>query len=200
MKGLFRRKQNPEQPATNPSYFPVQNSTFRCLTEECDPVSSLQSVGTFRAMIAEYRVQGILHREVASAFLILMYSVFGEGSAAVNNDGESLFRRPAAQAAAGARAWRRKPARTGAAVRSQCSVCLEDFQPASAQRADGTGGAAARAAQPDGPGGASQVARPAAATAGLDLGRVARATGAERPSEGQHPASLAGAAKDGATA
>src|SRR5271157_2138437 len=75
-----------------------------------------------------------------------------------------------------------------------------DFQPAPAQRSDGEGGAATRAGKPDGPGGASQITRPVAATAGLDRGRAARATGAERPSDGQLPASLAGAAEDGATA
>src|SRR5271157_2706904 len=80
---------------------------------------------------------------------MLVYSVRGENPRQVQDDGKGVFRRSAAQAAASARPWRRKSARTGPAVWGECSVCLEDFQPTSAQRPDGTGGAAARAAQPD---------------------------------------------------
>src|SRR5271157_2315785 len=129
---------------------------------------------------------------------MLVYSVRGENPRQVQDDGKGVFRRSAAQAAASARPWRRKSARTGAAVWGECSVCLEDFQPTSAQRSDGTGGAAARAAQPDWPGSASEIARPAAAPAGLDVGRVTRAARGERRSGGQCAASLAGAAEDGA--
>src|SRR5271157_700018 len=68
---------------------------------------------------------------------MLVYSVRGENPRQVQDDGKGVFRRSAAQAAASARPWRRKSARTGPAVWGECSVCLEDFQPTSAQRSDG---------------------------------------------------------------
>ena len=117
-----------------------------------------------------------------------------------SGNGEIVWRRSAAQAAAGPRPWGRNVGATGRALLGERAVGMEDLRATEAQRADGAGQAAARHGRQSHRRSRAAVARLGAGPARSDAGRVTAEAGEGSPSAGQHRTAVAGAATDGSAA
>jgi transposase len=121
----------------------------------------------------------------------MMYSMERTALATKREDGKSLLRRFTTEAIGSTRPWRGELGGTGASIRGERSVGMEDFIAAAANGADGASSATAWAAQWGDDGSRGAVAESGAGTNRPNAGGVAaRVVGKQRGAL-QHAASVA---------